>query len=1403
MSITFFQEKLIALDQLLNAGKFAQCTTIISQISEKLNSTFFTPSCQNFNIDFLNKELFSRIIKLAISQNERVAKISKKFLLHWFSIYASIAPAYFIKMFYEFMQEIKKNQILNLLMPSIEIAFCNIGKEDIKADIQLILNVISFIITFADSSCVPIRSWEIISDFCQDNEIIQNLPKCQKNARAASILIKRNPGIFMDSILQSEPLSFLSELFLLIRPGCKINYTVILDRISQNVLNPADSNINYNDGCVLLAEIINYIDLPIKEEYLNKITKIIEHVSFAGNEELERATPEASFGILTLLLSAAKKNLYSKDSLKKINTAILSKIQNSASRAAYLNSIIFCVEKDDDLALIYQLSQSLKPWLYQDDFLKEVEIITSNLPILVEHDKKFLTHFVWVCTHPVMLDIKSALAVIKLFNKLDNEILFDKQFSFKADKFIYKYIELNNPELKEQIVKFIKKCHIKLDITKLDLSSENSGYLLPFIDDKIFREMVDYHMYPPNSLHNVLNIMVRSPKQYPSYLKHAFGILQLICYEFGINLNEIYTQHSLPTSKQDETLITKEEVHNLFTSIKGSLYESPFGQLVRSCVNAILANFQTKPHQNNIQNEISYVSRIVIVASKIIVFCPTLLFELLAKCRIFYNNAGKDEKLRLIFHKALEDIHKTKLSTKFAAYYVKFLFSVQNTEVIFKENSKYGFEAATVDRFVASHLKILIDKDYFSELKNVIDITNLKPIPTFLSFIGSKKQERWVNECANTIDPKDWILSKSDDLDYIFSKLKLNEDQKERIMNTIKDRISKIKEEKPKPTPQVYDYCNRAESFTFSPVNVAETSFKVHETEPATLYNVISFLYHSTLPLPETVTLKSIEELAFKNTRSSKLLIGFFLYAYRKKYQIDVEQWSKKLYIKTFNNTWYLVVALFLLNVKGKITELKYLFQNVVKKCFVSLGYQRMNHTTFIQAYQKEVGVRWFFVRNAILVDIDYFKDYPLIISELKMNKKNFKDFFENVNDISAKSIFRVCFATMCNMFVKPADSDLILKGLYPTNYLYPARMLHLKEGINPNKRTRFPDDLIDMIISGLKKQSFVPLNFFYFFSTICLNDNQYQQIEELFFTKKDSTQKISKVYTSLRNIAAPAYYLLDNHEEDDIINFYSFKPPSFSRAFFRSLQFNFAKQIDQSKVKSVVNYLPEVFPDLCYNNYSKYGMKMAKNALSFSKLLFGNLDNESGRNLVKELSYASEEAIDIYNGLCSLNDKQLALALPYTKTMLKEELGRMVIEAAVSDVSNFSFAAAVAKNVIKVLGHASTLAIIGNRDFLGKSNFELVLIILHILEKVMKKENAQDGLSFFEVLRGEKDNLFSDQMKAQAFTDFSQLENLDAIVHKKLSQPHDSIQPAKNSQPTENNQTTENTQPTENAQPQ
>ena len=123
---------------------------------------------------------------------------------------------------------------------------------------------------------------------------------------------------------------------------------------------------------------------------------------------------------------------------------------------------------------------------------------------------------------------------------------------------------------------------------------------------------------------------------------------------------------------------------------------------------------------------------------------------------------------------------------------------------------------------------------------------------------------------------------------------------------------------------------------------------------------------------------------------------------------------------------------------------------------------------------------------------------------------------------------------------------------------------------------------------------------------------------------------------------------------------------------------------------------------------------------------------------------------------------------------MLKEELGRLILDTAVSESSNFFFASEVIKDVIKVLGHASTLAIVGNRDFLGKKNFQLVLIVLHVLEIEMKKENVKDGLAFYEVLRSEKDNLFPDQSKAKVFSNFTDKDSLDAIIHYKLSNKQD-----------------------------
>lgn len=1371
MNLTFLQGNINSLDDYFNSGKFAQCCIALDRINNNINPSFFTPSSKNFDIEFLNKQFFPHIMNLFPQKNEKLAEASKNFIIRWLSIYASVSPINFIKTFYYIMPIAKKIQLLDNLMKTLDIAFSNLGKAEIQNDLQLILNIISSVTANYEADIVPIKAWEIISDYCQDSEIIRYLPKCQKNPKATAVLIKRNPVLFMDSIFQTGTFEFLLELFSIFKPGYEFNYSTILDRLSQELIDPVNSFQNYNIGCKFLSEIINYFDLPISEEISSKISKMIESISFTANSEYERIHPSTSFGILTVLLSATKKNFYSKDSLKKLHTTLAGKIQSSLSRSAYLDSMLYCIEKNDDLTQLHKVSSSFKPWVSPIEFSKEIDIVIKYIPKLVEIDKLFLTHFVWTCCHPLLRELAPAISTMKLLIKVDNEILFDKQAAIKADKIVYTYIKLNNDELNGLIAKFIRKCHVKLDMVKIDLFGENMGFLLPFIDNNLFREMIDYGMFMPSTFSHALNFMVRSQKEYTKYLNHVFGILELISLEFGLNLKELYTQNSLPFTKYDEALISMKQVHNLFLSINGSLFDSHFGQLVKSVANALTVTFPSKPNPNNLQAEINIISKISLIASKIITLCPTSLFDLLIKCRKYYTDSGKNESMRLIFHISVEDIQKSCISTAFSANYIKYLFSIQNPEQIFKDNAKYGFAAASTDRFVATHLKNLIDKDYFSELNDVVDVSNLEPIPTFLSFIDSKRKGvDWLNKCANSIDPDDWVLSRSDNPEVIFSKIVLDEKKKKRIVEVITKRIKSLTAEKPKAKPFVYDYISRSETFKMNPLKVTEAAVKVHETEPATLYNIVSFLYHSTLPLPETVTLKYIEELAMNNARSAKLLIGFFLYAYKKKYQINVEEWTKKLYIKTFNDSWYLVVALFLLNVKGSIPQLRNLYQNIVKKCLVSLGYSKMTHQTFIQAYQKETGVKWLLVRNAILVDIDYFRDFPLIVSELKTNKKLFMDFFESMTDMSNKAMLKLLLSTMSNLFTKPADSDLTLPCSYalPTNFPFPPRMLSFKEGTIQFKRSRYPDDLVNLIISGLEKQAFVPLNFFYVFGLMNLNDQQYQRIEQLFFVKKKDGN--SKHLTSLRNLTAPGYYLLENHTEEEIIDFFSLKPPSFTRSYFRSLQYNFAKQINPTIAKSVVEHLTDVFPDLCYSGFAKYGMKMWKDANPLSKLFFGSLDNETGRSLIKELSIPSEETINIYNGLSTLSESQLARLILYTKTMLKEELGRIILDTAVSECSNFLFASNVIKDVINVLGHAATLAMVGNRDFLGKPKFELALIILHILENNMKKENEKDGLSFFEVLRSEKDNLFTDQMKIKVFSDLTNTESIDAIVHLKMS---------------------------------
>lgn len=536
------------------------------------------------------------------------------------------------------------------------------------------------------------------------------------------------------------------------------------------------------------------------------------------------------------------------------------------------------------------------------------------------------------------------------------------------------------------------------------------------------------------------------------------------------------------------------------------------------------------------------------------------------------------------------------------------------------------------------------------------------------------------------------------------------------------------------------------------------------DSSQGTLYEITSFLWHSTLPLPESIKPEDLEQLAFSYRRNVKYLIGFFSWASQNKYKINLHEWSKKLLIRRFTRHWLLAFALFLSNIHCTFEEIPYGVSVIIRRCLTSFGCAVLSRRNLIFYYQTLTGVEWLIVRNIIAIDPPYFKEFPVVVAEITHNMDSFKKYLDSISTEPEK-INSEAFLAINNIIFEPKPEEMIQRSIMPTNRTYVTRLLCFKEIAQLTTEAHVQHDLLESLISALSKSKRMVSNaYLSVFMNIKMTPEQLNRVKEIFFQNRKATDL-------LRKFMMPALFIseLGQYPEDETIRFFHFKPPSFTRAFFRSLLCPFAPPINQQLIKNIVNkHLLPVFPALAYTGYAKNGIKMWESATPLSKLRCGYMDPQIGAYLLNDMKIPCEEAIFIYKYLYALSDDDVARGQAWaTRGMIREEIARTFLDACTSVYATSTMAEIAVDALCQTIGIENAMVLIGNKDFLAKPNFlaalTALLALLHKAEKLQKTEIVD----FLKLLLDPETAMIEDENRAQILSHLNETESISKLIHQ------------------------------------
>ena len=1328
-------------DLLVHSHSFERAINNMNLINEKLSPSFSFPTHPDYQPTFPQKTLFFFTFALTSYDNEGIRETALNLVQHWSFILASVSPGNFLNTVSDMLLQKDAVPIIHHFIPAMAHAVKLLGDEAISY-----FKIIHQVFTMVKDKQfleVPNEIWDVIGKFAPEEEITKIINQKLSDHSFADklhLLLKKNTKALSKILFRSSPGSVL-QVFLSHCTGAEdLDINEFIARV-----NSIASNCDHEDFDHLmlsLSRIININRKGFTDGQVNAIKEILDKISRFLDKEGER--PALYDSIVSALVEATNKNIFPRENLNKINEKLILK-SDHFSQSVLLKSLFLCLDLQEEKSKLFKLMISINSW-NTNAFVDLLTFVSENFTYLNQCDEKYFNTFLFYLFNPFPTEPKSVIAILNFLLKIDPNVLLNPKLNVRPDILIPKLLNSNNDEIVDLGLKLAKKTKIYLQICDIDFFGKNAGKQLSRGIDINFlqlKEIINSRILLPEHRYAIFQQFQQYPTYFISLINSLIGLLHQIAVFLGVDMDHIYAKQKISPVYLVEIYITNDELQSLFSKIKGPISESDFGIFVHELLIAL--ECMVVPEANLDDGSLS---ALLFLCAHLSSMFPTGCLHIIGKIFSFQKNTKSE-----ILKNNLSEVKRLILLNRFPSSY--------SVDVAYYSCMVYGYKRSL------SHFPKLIT-DAISKSRYAINLFkhNLEqpfaPMPTFLTIANDPKHEEYANICQEVIDPNDWVLS-PEDRDVINNlPRKENSDMIHKIALRRLDKLIQEKMECPYITSQLNFRSVNYKHYTGT-LRIKEGP-KAHESEESgTLYGLTSFLWHSSLPLPNSIQPSELEEFVLSQSQNPKLLIGFFNWAKNNDYKIYLEKWADTFTIKKYTEIWILALAYFLSNIHCPFSEIPPSIIIKVHKCISSFGYPFMTKQSLIQGYLMTNGVEWLIFKNLLLIDPSFFSDFPLIVAELTNDINLFKQCFSDLKDDQLLKILM----SFNNILFKPKQSEMKQTMIFPTNFYTSSKMMSFRVISQIPEQIHIQDDLIEAIINSFSKLKNVPYSFFPFFMNIKLNKEQFGKVYDMFFVGRNST-------SWTRKFLLPAVFLDENgtHEclEGDAIRFYSDKPPSIARGFYRSLVCSFAPPIKQNLIHRVETKLTKIFPALHYKGFVKLGddSNIWSNALPITLLKYGFLDSHSWATLQSDLTLPCREAIEIYSSLCDLSDDALASVQNWaTKGMIRDEITNILLHTITANEASLVFVREAVQMLVQKSGIENVMIHIGNKEFLNRPNFLNAVVAFMTIFNISKTLEDKTAYEFLKIFLEPETNVITNEENLKLFTGLSDEANITKIIHQ------------------------------------
>ncbi|EAX89862.1 hypothetical protein TVAG_302990 [Trichomonas vaginalis G3] len=587
-----------------------------------------------------------------------------------------------------------------------------------------------------------------------------------------------------------------------------------------------------------------------------------------------------------------------------------------------------------------------------------------------------------------------------------------------------------------------------------------------------------------------------------------------------------------------------------------------------------------------------------------------------------------------------------------------------------------------------------------TELKQPLE--NMK---TFLSFVNIDHHIPWARECAKQLPVSEWILQEGD-LILLDAIAECDDMEIKQKVNEAKQIVENLNSNDEKVTEMV--------PFKFEKVEFDESKEKISE--------MVSYLWFNGQKMSKEKESEMID-LLYK-TDDDKLLLGCLIYSELNGINLDYKLLANRIHAKS--DIQIAISYVYFKNQKSDWENLPDYLKEIVDRVLSEVNVKKSD--IYEQIY----------INNNLLIR-------KMLLTMLEMDS-NLKEKLKNqtVDTFDFTSVKQIKIG-LSQIFSKLENDDICINNRnLPTVYNWPSEFLlygrekkhftspHLPE---PDKKWIFAAaDNNDSLTYYLKFvdpsakdiQRFDP-EWKYLFPCLCFNS-----------TKSE-------------------------FDEENLTALYYFLPPSFSRAFYRSIFSRCTNMLPQKLFDQLLTVLPQVPPMTIPKNSS---FLLKSDNLFNDKISVIDICNSGDYHDVSKLQeLANNGDIDALLVLSNIPRTELMQRLDLSDSIIAvSESARSALEYSLKRGVHYSLMYVEMIKTIKILSMAEIVAIVCNKRFLMACDSDSSFIAaLAVFRRIEKEAKGTDYEPMFQCYREMSSILFKNE-KYQKWFSQTKLEVSDPI---------------------------------------